>query len=506
MQKSRNTSRRLSGRSMSLLASLCMGALVGGIVTASLAPEQAAANDTPHKVSYDFDGDGIMDTATVPLLGDYNEAAKTITCSVTFHFAGQPRPDNVKKVNYSRAANAPISCPELASPATFQGDKAGLVLSWQPRSDGSVVPGALHVDSTGETRDLPGLETKSPGMVREFADLNADGRTDVVTIDHKNGSSFAYSLTAADGQPGSTAKVSVCGHAMGAASLKRHITDLDASSPGLDLISVDNTGTCGASGGKPSVLAYSAGDPAAKVLATMPMGSTIDPESLVFADADSDGTLDVTMAVTAASGNTTLETRPVLGVSADGFTGDANGKPETAGDLTSTRTPGTDASSPSESATTTPSESRPSQAPTPKASAPATKAPSRKAPVSRPTKKPSPAVSVASRGPAPQALGDKVKMVYKKHEAGSIPVLRNDQYSGKVTVRIVQAPRVGTATVGADGRIRYDRRGKPAQSDELRYEIRDAHGRTSVAVLKIVVDNPAPPKPSHYTPPKSPSR
>lgn len=490
---------------MSLLASLCMGALVGGIVTASLAPEQAAANDTPKKVSYDFDGDGIMDSATVPLLGDYNEAAGTISCSVTFHFAGQPRPDNVKKVNYTRAAAAPISCPELASPATFQGDKAGLVLSWQPRSDGSEVPGALHIDSSGETVDLPGLASGTPGTVREFADLNADGRTDVVTIDHTNGSQYSYSLTAADGQPGSTAPTNVCGVAMGAASLKRHITDLDASSPGLDLISIDNTGTCGASGGKPSVLAYSAGEAEAKVLATVPMGSTIDAESLVFADADSDGTLDVTMSVTKSDGKTTLETQPVTGVKADGFTGEGNGNPETAGDLTSTRTPGTDTTSPSASTTTEPSAQPSTKAPNPKESKATTKAPSRGTPASRPTKKPSPSVSVASRGPAPKALGDKVKMVYKKHEVGSIPVLRNDQYTGKVTVHIVQAPRVGAASVDADGRIRYDRRGKPAQSDELRYEIKDAHGRTSVAVLKIVVDNPTP-RPSNYTPPKSPSR
>lgn len=503
MQKSRKMPHRLTGRSMSVLASLCMGALVGGIVTASLAPEPAAANDTPRKVTYDFDGDGIMDTATMPLLGDYNDTAKTITCSVTFHFAGQPRPDNVKKVSYTRAANSPISCPEQASAATFAGDKAGVVLSWQPRSNGSAVPGALHVDSAGVSVDLPTLASQSPGSIREFADLNADGRTDVVTVDHANGSRYSYSLTAADGKPGATAATTLCGEVMGAASLKRHITDLDASSPGLDLISIDNTGTCGLSDGKASVLAYSAGDPRAKVLATVSAGSKIDPESLVFADADSDGTLDVTMAVTHGDGTTTVESNPIVGVNAEPHTIGAKKDPESAGDLTSTRTPETPTTSQTISPSHTPANDKT------KASTPAsktTKAPSRKIATSRPSKKPAPTSSVASRGPAPKALGDKVKMVYKKHEVGNIPVLRNDQYSGKVTVRIVQAPRVGIATVDKDGRIRYDRRGKPAQSDELRYEIKDQHGRTSIAVLKIDVDTPAASKPPAYTPPKSPSR
>lgn len=89
-----------------------------------------------------------------------------------------------------------------------------------------------------------------------------------------------------------------------------------------------------------------------------------------------------------------------------------------------------------------------------------------------------------------QAWNDAVVMTAGVHESGDVPVLANDPGAAGAHVSIVKKPRVGTAQVLPDGRIRYQRVGKGLRPDRLVYRITDARGRTATATLKIKMRAP----------------
>lgn len=87
-----------------------------------------------------------------------------------------------------------------------------------------------------------------------------------------------------------------------------------------------------------------------------------------------------------------------------------------------------------------------------------------------------------------EAKNDRVKMYPGKFEMGDINVLRNDKVYGVVKVSIDSAPRIGTAVALDNGRIRYDRRGKGYGTDRFTYTVTDPKGRSSTAT--VVVETP----------------
>lgn len=89
---------------------------------------------------------------------------------------------------------------------------------------------------------------------------------------------------------------------------------------------------------------------------------------------------------------------------------------------------------------------------------------------------------------APIARNDRVRMYPGRFDVAGINVLRNDKNASAVKVSITKHPKVGTAEVMRNGRIRYNRKGKPVKNDVFEYKITDAQGRSSTARVAIDVE------------------
>lgn len=83
------------------------------------------------------------------------------------------------------------------------------------------------------------------------------------------------------------------------------------------------------------------------------------------------------------------------------------------------------------------------------------------------------------------AKNDRVHMFPGKFEIADINVLRNDKLHGPVKVTVSTQPRIGKAKALDNGRIHYDRRGKGYGTDRFTYTITDSAGRTSTAVVLV---------------------
>lgn len=92
------------------------------------------------------------------------------------------------------------------------------------------------------------------------------------------------------------------------------------------------------------------------------------------------------------------------------------------------------------------------------------------------------------KSPAPIARNDRVRMYPGTFDVAGINVLRNDKNTSRVSVGIVKYPKVGRVEVMKNGRIRYDRKGKPVKNDVFYYKITDTQGRSSVARVAIDVE------------------
>lgn len=492
-------------RPLVVLVSLLSAAAVAASVTAAAPPGYAAPTAGPPATG-DFNGDGRDDQVLADADGTFADGS--LVCSATFTLAGQePKPVEFRITDVD--VELPAVCPDIAAAADFAGTGTDMaVLQWNSSMQ-ELVPArhAVTLTPAGKVGSIP-VDPNAYFVAHDYRDLNGDGRSDVFAQEVDTSfPQYGYSITSPAGEV-TDAPVNRCGTSK--------LVDIDASSPGVEVIATVRHSSCDLPGATPGVFVDR---PATNTVApafTTPEG--FSPKEVAFSDLNGDGTVhDITVqwrdisadiqqlipatytvdrngrytptfevpTAPTATADTVLLPKATAGkypvqdqllgndsfskpvffstlgnttgalllVDGDTLTLDTNGKAPKAGEFTYCIT---DLSFKTACATAT---------------------------VQLP--KPDP-------GPAPIARNDRVYMTIGSHESGQINVRGNDLHADGTTVTITTQPTVGTATVMDNGRIDYRREGEGSRTGWLRYTLTDAHGRSSSAVLVVQMRHPNP--------------
>lgn len=449
------------------------GKVAGGLalavmLTGAMISANAFDHTTEVSASFagDFDGDDTPDS--VVIAPGVSQVSGKRACEARYVLSGGGKKTVPFTVPVSGAEHE-AGCPNTVVAVDFDGDGTDTALLMWRLMNGFTAPvqGQLELGLDGSVlkHDLGGDLAND---VFHAVDLNGDAKTDIVIESQSSFAGYRLSVTDQHGRPAPAGPM-MCG--------KPHVMDIDASSAGMEVVVVgtklycDHPDRASSSG----VFVHRSG--AQDRDAVIPEPTNMALETARWLDASGNGVshdLEVTWESTSGEHKTVKQVYLATG---SGQFQEVTAKTAAVVQDAPTPVATPDPTLAPKSATRV-TVTRP-QAPTGTTTKTATVVTGARA------AQPSPQKPSAARLPA-QAVNDRIVMTVGVHEVGDVNVLGNDRHAEGAAVTVTTPPRVGSAKVLPDGRIRYDRTGKGYAPDSIRYTITH-NGHTSTATVRVVM-------------------